>query len=67
MGSATARTFDQAGFPVLLLTDTGALRDPHFHQPGDTPDRIDYLRFLEAVRGIEGMLRSLLNPVPVRS
>ncbi|MES2468116.1 MAG: M28 family peptidase [Verrucomicrobiota bacterium] len=67
LGTATARTFDQAGFPVLLLTDTGALRDPHFQQPGDTPDRIDYLRFLEAVRGIEAMLRSLVNPAPVRS
>ena len=67
LGNSMAHTFDQAGFPVLLITDTGVLRDPQFHQPGDTPDRIDYPRFLEAVRGIEAMLRSLLNPAPARS
>ena len=62
LGNSTARSFDAAGFPVLRLTDTGEWRDPFHHQSGDTPDRIDYPRFLEAVRGAEAILRTLLNP-----
>ncbi len=62
LGTSMAHTFDSAGFPVLRFTDTGALRDPNFEKPGDTPDHLDYPRFLEAVRGIEAILRTVLNP-----
>lgn len=66
LGQGSARTFDAAGFPVLRLTDTGNLRDP-FHQPaGDTADRLDYSRFLEAARGCEAVIRDLLNPKAAR-
>lgn len=61
LGTSTARSFDAAGFPVLRFTDTGPLRDPHYEAAGDVPDRLDYPRFLEAVRGIEAVLRTLLN------
>ncbi|MDB6070915.1 MAG: putative aminopeptidase, partial [Verrucomicrobiales bacterium] len=64
LGTESARTFDAAGLSVLRVTDTGSLRDPNHGKPGDTPDRIDYPRFLEGVRGIEAVLRNLLNPGP---
>ena len=66
LGTSTARTFDAAGFPVLRLTDTGGLRDPHFEKPGDAAGQLDYSRFLEAARGIEAVLRDLLNPAAGR-
>ena len=67
LGTSTAHSFDAAGFPVLRLTDTGELRSPQWLQPGDTPELLDYPRLLEAVRGIEALLRALLNPSPSRS
>jgi Zn-dependent M28 family amino/carboxypeptidase len=34
--------FWDAGLPALQVTDTANLRYPHYHEPTDTPDRIDY-------------------------
>jgi len=67
LGTTTARSFDAAGFPVLRFTDTGDLRNPDHNKFGDTSDKLDYARFLEATRGIEAILRTLLNPARVRS
>lgn len=30
------------GYPALMLTDTAPLRNPHYHQPTDTPETLDY-------------------------
>lgn len=32
------------GIPALLLTGTGNLRNPHYHQATDTPETLDYRR-----------------------
>ncbi len=61
MGGATARSFDAAGWPVFRVTDTSEWRDPAWQASGDIPDRLDYARFLEAVKGIEALLRTLAN------
>jgi hypothetical protein len=34
--------FWNAGLPALLWTDTGNFRNPHYHQPTDTPDTLDF-------------------------
>lgn len=34
--------FWAAGWRALLVTDTAFLRNPHYHQPTDTPDTLDY-------------------------
>lgn len=34
--------FWQAGLRALLWTDTANFRNPHYHQPTDTPDTLDY-------------------------
>jgi len=34
--------FQQMGYPAIMLTDTANFRNPHYHGPGDTPDRLDY-------------------------
>ena len=36
------------GFPALMVTDTSFLRNPHYHEPSDTPDTLDR-EFLEKV------------------
>ncbi len=39
--SDNARFWD-AGWPALMVTDTADLRNPHYHQPSDTPETLDY-------------------------
>jgi Zn-dependent M28 family amino/carboxypeptidase len=34
--------FWAAGIPALMWTDTSEFRNPHYHQPTDTPDTLDY-------------------------
>lgn len=34
--------FWRAGIPALLWTDTAEFRNPHYHQPTDTPETLDY-------------------------
>jgi len=34
--------FWQHGYPAILITDTLLFRDPFYHTPNDTPDRLNY-------------------------
>lgn len=34
--------FWTAGIPAVMWTDTSEFRNPHYHQPTDTPDTLDY-------------------------
>ncbi|GAB4458461.1 MAG: M28 family peptidase [Elainellaceae cyanobacterium] len=42
--------FWQAGIGAVLLTDTANFRNPHYHQPSDTPDTLDVGFFLGSAR-----------------
>jgi Zn-dependent M28 family amino/carboxypeptidase len=53
--------FWKAGYPAFMVTDTAFYRYPHYHQPTDTPEKLDYDRMAKAVTGLEGMLDRLLN------
>ena len=33
--------FWDAGFSALMITDTSFMRNPHYHQPSDTPETLD--------------------------
>jgi Peptidase family M28 len=46
------RSFWDAGYPALMLTDTAFLRNPHYHQPSDRLETLDFgfmARVTEAV------------------
>ena len=55
-------SFWQQGYPAVMVTDTALLRNPHYHQAGDTAETLDYERFTQAVKGIEGVIEELANP-----
>ncbi|MEM9479994.1 MAG: M28 family peptidase [Verrucomicrobiota bacterium] len=55
-------SFWQAGYPAVMVTDTAMLRYEHYHQPTDTPDRLNYPAFTEVVRGVRGVVQQLANP-----
>ncbi len=50
------RNYWAGGYPALMITDTSFLRNPHYHQPTDTPDTLDYHRMAEVVRLIHAGL-----------
>ncbi len=42
-----------------MITDTALFRYPHYHQPTDTPDKIDTEKLARVVKGIERVVREL--------
>lgn len=53
------RSFWEAGYPALMITDTAPYRYPHYHLASDTPDKLDYERLARVVTGLHGMLADL--------
>lgn len=39
------------GMPAIMVTDTAFLRNPNYHEAGDTADTLDYARMAQVVRG----------------
>ena len=52
-------SFWQMGYPGLMVTDTAPFRYPHYHQPEDTPDKIDFERTARVVAGLERVVADL--------
>jgi hypothetical protein len=50
------RAFRERGLPGVLITDTGALRNPNLLHASDTPDTLDYERMARLVRCFHGLL-----------
>lgn len=52
--------FWQQGYPALMVTDTAPFRYPHYHEPEDTPDKLDYPRLARVVEGLDHVVRELV-------
>lgn len=53
------RSYWNAGFPALMITDTASYRNREYHRLGDTPDRLDYVRMAYVVSAVEAGIRAL--------
>lgn len=51
--------FWKIGVPAVMVTDTAAFRDAHYHKPSDTPARLDYERAARLVVGLESVIAEL--------
>jgi hypothetical protein len=51
--------FWQVGYPAMMVTDTAVFRNAHYHQPTDTPEKLDYERMARAVIGIDAIVVDL--------
>ncbi len=51
--------FWDRGYPALMLTDTAPLRNPHYHQPTDTPETLDYVFLTSVARALLAAVLSL--------
>jgi hypothetical protein len=45
------------GYPALMLTDTVPLRNPHYHQPTDTPETLDAAFLAGVAMAVVGVLQ----------
>lgn len=52
-------SFWKHGYPAFLVTDTLLFRDPEYHTPGDTPERLDYRRMARVTEGLKEVLKEL--------
>lgn len=43
--------FWDAGYPAVMITDTSFLRNPHYHQPTDTVDTLDFEFLTKVAQG----------------
>jgi len=57
-------SFWDQGYPALMVTDTSFLRNPHYHEPTDTPETLDYGRMSLVTRGVVGGLRNVALEIP---
>jgi hypothetical protein len=53
------RSYWEAGFPALMITDTSFFRNRNYHESSDTPDTLDFDRMSQVVDGVAGMVRAL--------
>jgi Zn-dependent M28 family amino/carboxypeptidase len=55
-------SFWDAGYPALMITDTSFYRNPHYHQPTDTPETLDYPFLAKVTAGVCAAVGRLLAP-----
>ncbi|MFQ5881791.1 MAG: M28 family peptidase [Candidatus Methylomirabilales bacterium] len=51
--------FWDRGYPAVMLTDTAFLRNPHYHQPTDTLETLDYAFMAQVARAVIAMVAEL--------
>jgi Zn-dependent M28 family amino/carboxypeptidase len=57
-------SFWDRGYPALMITDTSFMRNPHYHQPSDTPDTLDYPFLAKVTAGVCDAVWRLLQESP---
>lgn len=56
------RSFEQFGYPAVMITDTALFRYPHYHRPTDTPDKVDTGKLARITHGIARVVRAIARP-----
>ena len=54
-------SFWKERYPAIMISDTAPYRNPFYHTPHDTPDRLDYDRMARVVDGLTHVVRALAN------
>lgn len=52
-------SFAAQSMPAVMITDTAPFRYPHYHEPTDTPDKLDYIRLAHVTLGVGHAVRRL--------
>lgn len=54
-------SFWACDFPAVMVTDTSNFRNPHYHQPSDTPETLDYTFLAKVTLGLQEAVWQLLQ------
>jgi Zn-dependent M28 family amino/carboxypeptidase len=54
-------SFWDRNYPALMITDTSFLRNPHYHQPTDTPQTLDYPFLAKVTAGVGEAVQRILQ------
>lgn len=52
VGLSDHSSFWHHGYRAVMITDTAFYRNPHYHKPGDTMDKLDFSFMAEVVRSL---------------
>lgn len=52
-------SFWQEQYPAIMVTDTAIFRNPYYHTPRDTADRLDFAKMARVVGGVRSVVESL--------
>lgn len=52
-------SFWQANYPAIMITDTALFRNPYYHTPRDTADKLDFEKMARVVEGVRGVVDAL--------
>jgi hypothetical protein len=52
-------SFWRQGYQAIMVTDTAPFRYPYYHEPDDTPEKIDYESFVRVVAGMQIVLSEM--------
>jgi Zn-dependent M28 family amino/carboxypeptidase len=50
-------SFGKFGYKALMVTDTAFYRNPHYHEPTDLPETLDYDRMAKVVEGLTAVVK----------
>ena len=59
IGWSDHASFWKHGWAAIMISDTAPFRNPHYHLPTDTADRLDYLRLARVVTGLDAVVADL--------
>jgi Zn-dependent M28 family amino/carboxypeptidase len=54
-------SFWREGYPAIMISATAPYRNPFYHTPQDTPEKLDYDRTARVVDGLAHVVRALAN------
>ena len=55
---------NEQGYKAVMLTDTAIMRYPHYHEPTDTPDKLDYGKMARITGALAPMVKVMVNEKP---
>jgi len=64
VGLSDQISFWKQGYRAVMVTDTAFYRYRHYHQATDTPEKLDYARMADVVRGLAGAVGRLAGVAP---
>jgi len=54
-------SFRREGYPAIMVTDTAFYRNPHYHLPSDTLEKLDYARMARVTLGLAALIEELAH------